>query len=110
MAIPNTKVYFPRPRFMSRRSGALMSPVLRPSALHSSTRAAAVGRFAVSILLTLVFGAGASAADGDRRVADAAQRRDWNLVRSLLKQKANVKGTQADGATALHWAAHYNAV
>jgi ankyrin repeat protein len=40
-------------------------------------------------------------------VADAAQRRDIVLLRSIVN-KSNVNGAQPDGTTALHWAAHWN--
>lgn len=39
----------------------------------------------------------------DARIADAAQKGDAALVRSLLSQKADVNAPQADGSTALHW-------
>ena len=39
-------------------------------------------------------------------VADAVMRGDTAAVRALLAQKADVNATQADGATALHWAVH----
>jgi ankyrin repeat protein len=38
-------------------------------------------------------------------VADAAQAGDRATVRGLLKQGADVNGSQGDGTTALHWAA-----
>jgi ankyrin repeat protein len=38
-------------------------------------------------------------------VADAAQANDVEQVRTLLRQGADVNGAQADGLTALHWAA-----
>ena len=41
-------------------------------------------------------------------IADAAQNRDIEAVRSLSKQKTNINASQADGTTALHWAAHWN--
>ena len=40
--------------------------------------------------------------------ADAAQRKDKNAIRALIKQRADVNGAQPDGTTALHWAAHWN--
>jgi ankyrin repeat protein len=46
-----------------------------------------------------------SAADADRRVADAAMKGDRQAVRALIKQKADVNSAQGDGMTALHWAA-----
>jgi ankyrin repeat protein len=41
-------------------------------------------------------------------VADAAERRDFTVVQSLMKQKADVNAAQADGSTALLWATHWN--
>ena len=40
-------------------------------------------------------------------LADAAMRHDNAAVRSLIDGGADVNAPQADGATALHWAAHY---
>jgi ankyrin repeat protein len=39
-------------------------------------------------------------------VADAVMRGDTSAVRTLIAQKADVNGAQADGATALHWAVY----
>ncbi|MCU1335726.1 MAG: hypothetical protein JWO19_1307 [Bryobacterales bacterium] len=39
----------------------------------------------------------------DTQIADAAQKGDATLVRSLLSQKADVNAPQPDGSTALHW-------
>ncbi|MEJ0035813.1 MAG: ankyrin repeat domain-containing protein [Gammaproteobacteria bacterium] len=41
-------------------------------------------------------------------VADAAQRRDFVAVKELLAGKADVNQPQADGTTALHWAARWD--
>jgi ankyrin repeat protein len=41
-------------------------------------------------------------------VADAAAKGEKAVVRTLLQQKADVNAPQADGATALHWAAYRN--
>ena len=60
------------------------------------------------LTLALTFAASLSAAAPDRRVADAAKARDRTALQSLLKQHADVNGTQGDGATALHWAAHWD--
>ena len=40
--------------------------------------------------------------------ADAAQRKDTPALRALVSKKINVNTPQADGTTALHWAAYYN--
>ena len=61
-----------------------------------------------------VFGVGAVAAlcvsallnaSASASIADAAERGDTDGVRALLKQAADVNAAQADGMTALHWAA-----
>jgi ankyrin repeat protein len=49
-----------------------------------------------------------SAADADRRLADAARNRDHRAVQALVTGGADVNGRQPDGATALHWAAHWD--
>jgi len=49
-----------------------------------------------------------SAAGSDIRVAEAVQHRDQQALRSLLKQHADVNPPQADGTTALAWAAHWD--
>src|SRR5215467_3304382 len=53
------------------------------------------------ILPAASFGAGLNA-------ADAAQRKDKDALRALLKQRGDVNAAQPDGTTALHWAAHWN--
>ena len=46
-----------------------------------------------------------AAAPADSPVADAAERGDLEAVRVLLRGGADANGAQADGTTALHWAA-----
>jgi ankyrin repeat protein len=41
-------------------------------------------------------------------VADAAERRDLDAVRTLLKKGSDPSAPQPDGATALHWAVHWD--
>ena len=48
------------------------------------------------------------AAPADRRLADAAQRRDAETVRALLDEGVEVDAPQADGATGLAWAVHWD--
>jgi uncharacterized protein len=41
-------------------------------------------------------------------IASFAEKQDWPAVSSQLTAKADVNATQADGTTALHWAAHHD--
>ncbi len=41
-------------------------------------------------------------------VADAAESQNSAMIQTLLEQKANVNAPQADGMTALHWAAYHD--
>ena len=58
-------------------------------------------------LLTLAV-AGAALAAERATVADAAERRDQAVVRTLLKSGVDVNAAQIDGTTALHWAAYHD--
>jgi ankyrin repeat protein len=46
------------------------------------------------------------AATSDPRLIDAVKKTDKEAVRSLINQRSDVNQPEADGATALHWAAH----
>ena len=59
-------------------------------------------------LLLLLSLHGASVEAADRRLPDAAKERDWPGVQSLIAARADVNGRQPDGATALHWAVHWD--
>lgn len=60
-------------------------------------------------LALLVFAVAGTALAAERAtVADAAERRDHAVVRTLLKGGADVNATQIDGTTALHWAAYHD--
>lgn len=60
--------------------------------------------FAVPSFLMAI--ASASAFAGDSLLADAVEKSDRSAIRLLLKQRVDVNAPQADGTTALHWAAH----
>jgi ankyrin repeat protein len=62
---------------------------------------------AIGAALLLVCAQGAIAAVR-APVADAAEQHDWARLRTLLKGHANVNAAQADGMTALHWAAYHD--
>ena len=49
-----------------------------------------------------------AAAQGDRRLVEAARNQDQPTVRALLGQRADVNARSDDGSTALLWAAHWN--
>jgi ankyrin len=55
----------------------------------------------------LIAGAPVSAAEAPR-LADAAAKQDKAALRTLIRDKADVNAPQADGATALHWAVHWD--
>ena len=61
-------------------------------------------------LSVLVLFVGNLAAAADRRLVEAARNQDREAAFALLKQNVDVNVAQADGATALHWAAHWNDV
>lgn len=67
-------------------------------------------RRAPGLCLAVLLSAGvAVAAHPDARMAEAARRQDKALVRALLKGKAaDVNARQADGTTALFWAAQWD--
>src|ERR1700722_7391443 len=44
----------------------------------------------------------------DARLVDAARHQNWEEVRALLKQHADVNAPQGDGATVLHWAVYWD--
>lgn len=48
-----------------------------------------------------------AAAPAPAAVADAARRQDAPAVRALIRQRAGVNRADAEGFTALHWAAHW---
>lgn len=47
-------------------------------------------------------------ATNSTRLVDAAKAKDFAAVRALVKEHSDVNATQGDGATALHWAAHWD--
>ncbi len=73
------------------------------------------GLFALALTFALV---GAGGGPGGPRLADpglpplvdAAKNADWEAVRVLLEQGADVNVAAADGTTALHWASYWDDV
>jgi len=64
--------------------------------------------FALAALLTSAAGPSWAADDGS--IADAAGANDMDTLRSLVTEGSDVSAPQADGTTALHWAAHFDAL
>ncbi|HJN45749.1 MAG: ankyrin repeat domain-containing protein [Vicinamibacterales bacterium] len=70
-------------------------------------RASGLLRAAAS-LVAVGLGIAVSAAGQEAPLADAVERGDAAIVRSLLEQQVDVNAAQGDGATALHWAVYLN--
>ena len=72
-------------------------------------RSKVVVRNGVALVLasTLLSGSVFGAAT-DTRLLDAARRDDTKAVQELIGQKVDLNVRQADGATALHWAVHWD--
>ena len=62
----------------------------------------------VTAAICSVWATGAVAVAADGGLADAAKARDWSRVAALMSGGADVNAAQADGATALHWAAYWD--
>src|SRR5262249_13137693 len=77
-------------------------------ALGALMAARIFGGAAVCVVMIVVMSAIRVAAAGDSRIVEAARHREPSGVGSLLQERVDDKVAQADGATALHWAAHWN--
>jgi ankyrin repeat protein len=64
--------------------------------------------FLLAVLGTAGHGRSATLSPSDPAIADAAQRQDSAALRELLKHHALINAPQADGTTALQWAAHWD--
>jgi uncharacterized protein len=66
-------------------------------------------RMGTAVIAVCIAASQLSAALDEHRLADAAMRKERAAVLSLLKQRGvKVNDAQADGSTALAWAAHWN--
>ena len=61
-------------------------------------------------LLLLLAVTSLGATTGEVRLVEAAKNQDKDAVRALVQQRVDVNARQPDGATALHWAAHWDDV
>ena len=76
-----------------------------PESVRTGLKRPWVARLSALVLALAVLGAGGP---GNSPVADAAERGDLEVVRTLLRDGADVNTAQSDGRTALHWAAIRN--
>lgn len=65
-------------------------------------------RLALFVVTALLQLAVLASAVGKAPLADAVENRDTRAAGALLEKKTDVNSPQADGMTALHWAAHYD--
>jgi uncharacterized protein len=80
-------------------------------AMKSGSRKRSTARSAIGLILAIPFAAATcSAAAKDMRLIEATKKADVRAVRTLLQQKADVAVTDADGSTALHFAAQKDSV
>jgi uncharacterized protein len=61
--------------------------------------------FGLSVLLSI---AAVRAAGSDALLADAAEKLDRAAIHALLERRVDINAPQADGMTALHWAAYHD--
>ena len=60
------------------------------------------------LTILLLVATSLAAAGRDMQLVEAMKKQDKVAVRALLKERIDVNAPQGDGATALHWAAHWN--
>ncbi len=63
---------------------------------------------AASAALVPLRAAASPPAAGNAPIVDAVKRQDKTSARALIKQRADVNAVDAEGMTALHWAAHWD--
>ena len=66
------------------------------------------GRAALVLAAVGAAAAGLAAAAGDERLVEAVKNRDGAAARALVSERVDVNEPQADGATPLHWAVHWD--
>jgi ankyrin len=61
-------------------------------------------------MVLLLLAAGGAGVAADLSLVEAVAQKDMEAARSLLRQNPDVNAAQPDGSTALHWAAHWDAL
>ena len=93
-------------RRASRLRRSLLGPALAPLLAHLRTPSHVAERFGLAVALAFAV-AIASATPADAQLLDAIKAGDTGTVRSLIQGGADVNAGEADGTTALHWAAYH---
>src|SRR5439155_19939444 len=88
-----------------RGAAVAVRRVSRPYARRAEPMMRTVA-FGVSVAAVLLSTVGAVGAGPNAALADAAEKMDRAAIRALLQQRADGNAPQADGMTALHWAAY----
>jgi ankyrin repeat protein len=65
-------------------------------------------RLGAAGLVLLLLGSSSAFAQSAAPLADAVEKQDRGKLTALLKQNADINASQADGMTALHWAAYHD--
>src|SRR3954466_1239454 len=73
---------------------------------HSLNVECSMFPFRAFVLALLLFGSHHAFATTNSPLADAVEKQDHAAFRKLLEQHDEVNASQADGMTALHWAAY----
>ena len=71
-------------------------------------RPAAARAFGSVVALVVFVSMASPAVAQDQRLVEAVERQDRDAVRTLVAESFDVNAPQSDGATPLHWAAHWN--
>src|SRR5262245_11871335 len=96
-------------------TGAIKRTTRRTTDLNYTRRArlrmaCPILRLCCAAAILVALPGAATAFGSESKAADAVEKRDQDALRRLLQQHVDVNLPQADGGTALHWAAHWNDV
>ncbi len=83
-------------------------PRLAESAIYASVKASKPVALKIPFVVAFSLASCAIAWAANPRVVDAVKQRDAGALAELLHRHADVNAADGDGATALHWAAHWS--